>query len=46
MILLSRHIERIADEATNVAEEVVYLVEGEVIRHQGHSDSDPSVGPL
>lgn len=30
--LLARHLERIADRATNIAEEVIYMVEGEIIR--------------
>lgn len=33
MYLISRHIERIGDHTTNVAEEVIYLIEGEIIRH-------------
>ncbi|MFP4350727.1 MAG: phosphate signaling complex protein PhoU [Thermodesulfobacteriota bacterium] len=33
MFLISRHLERIGDHATNVAEEVIYLIEGEIIRH-------------
>ena len=35
----SRHIERVADHATNIAEDVVYLVEGEIIRHRGHLEN-------
>jgi phosphate transport system protein len=30
----SRHVERVADHATNIAEDVVYLIEGEIIRHR------------
>lgn len=33
LLSISRHLERIADHATNVAEDVVFLVDGEVIRH-------------
>jgi phosphate transport system protein len=33
-----RHLERIADHATNIAEDVVYLAEGELIRHRNVND--------
>lgn len=36
LLLISRHLERLADHATNIAEEVIYLVEGEIFRHAGH----------
>lgn len=31
---VSRSIERVADHATNIAEDVIYLVEGDIVRHQ------------
>lgn len=35
MLLASRNIERIGDHATNIAEDVIYLVEGNIVRHLG-----------
>ncbi len=32
---ISRYLERMADLATNIAEDVVYQIEGEIIRHGG-----------
>ena len=33
LLLISRHLERLADHTTNIAEEVVYLIEGDIVRH-------------
>jgi phosphate transport system protein len=36
LLLISRHLERLADHATNIAEEVIYLIEGEIVRHSNY----------
>jgi phosphate transport system protein len=33
ILLLARHIERLADHATNVAEDVIFLVEARIVKH-------------
>ncbi|MFO7769304.1 MAG: phosphate signaling complex protein PhoU [bacterium] len=40
VISISRALERVADHATNIAEDVVFLVEGEIIRHGGIEEAE------
>ena len=35
LLAVSRHLERLADMATNVAQDVIYMVRGQIVRHRG-----------
>lgn len=48
LLSASRYLERIADHATNIAEDVIYLMEGSIVRHRhepGAGSSEAGVSP-
>ena len=42
LILISRHLERIGDHATNVAEDVIFILSAKDVRHHGVEPKPPS----
>lgn len=40
LILIAKHLERIADHATNIGEDVVYLVKGKSIKHRVYEKTE------
>jgi phosphate transport system protein len=34
LLSVSRHLERIADHTTNIAEDIIYMMEGQIVRHK------------
>jgi len=45
LFLVSRNLERVADLATNIAEDVVFLVEGKTIKHHAEETPPPGAAP-
>ncbi|MCU0638561.1 MAG: phosphate signaling complex protein PhoU [Candidatus Krumholzibacteria bacterium] len=41
LLSVSRHMERVADHATNIAEDVIYMIEGEIVRHKAENFRSP-----
>jgi len=41
---IARHLERIADHATNIAEDLIYLIEGQIVRHTAEVSDKAMIG--
>lgn len=44
LLSASRHLERIADHATNIAEDVIYMITGDIVRHRAEDYAHLSKG--
>ncbi|MBN2482864.1 MAG: phosphate signaling complex protein PhoU [Candidatus Omnitrophica bacterium] len=42
LLLITRHLERIADHVTNIAEDIIYMVKAEVVKHHPERLTDTS----
>jgi len=45
LVLASRNLERVADLATNIAEEAIFVTEARVIKHHADEIRDATIGP-
>ena len=39
--MIARHLERVCDHATNIAEDVIYMIEAKVVKHHQERLSAP-----